>query len=83
MIYACSTGRAESVCVASDDSMCEPRYDCVVQALLILVFPGFLRHALRSNRPDLPVTDANGQYIAGGGAAGGASRFLLSARIHR
>jgi hypothetical protein len=39
-------------------------------ALLILVLPGFLRHALRSDRPALPVTDANGQYIAGGGAVG-------------
>jgi hypothetical protein len=42
----------------------------LLQALLILVLPGFLRHALRRDRPDLPVTDANGQYIAGGGAAG-------------
>lgn len=39
------------------------------------MLPGFLRHALRSNRPDLPVTDANGQYIAGGGAAGGVLRY--------
>ena len=45
-----------------------------MQALLILVLPGFLRHALRPNRPDLPVTDANGQYIAGGGAAGAVFR---------
>lgn len=44
--------------------------DCVSQALLILVIPGFLRYALRSDRPALPVTDTNGQYIAGGGAAG-------------
>lgn len=38
----------------------------MLQALLILVIPGYLRHALRSNRPDLPVTDANGQFIASG-----------------
>lgn len=38
--------------------------------LLILVTPGFIRHAFR--RPSaLPITD-NGQYIAGGGAGGGA-----------
>lgn len=44
------------------------------QALLILVLPGFLRHALRSE-VTLPVTDTNGQYIAGGGAAAGAQPY--------
>lgn len=37
--------------------------------LLILVTPGFIRHAFQ--RPSaLPITD-NGQYIAGNGAGGG------------
>lgn len=43
-------------------------------ALLILVIPGFLRYALRSEVA-LPVTDTNGQYIAGGGAAAGAQPY--------